>query len=173
MSLIEARQNAGDGVTPERRTIDAMARLGQRVDDVHGKRLGTAVAVMVDRQTGAGRWLMVAHRHDLHVCVPLEGLLAGGGRVWCPHEARTVMSGPHIAGVEGLTGRTEKLLCQVYGVEPSLGARRASWERRRVTSVLQRADGAWTWVPPAREESPAAPVGARPVPPALRDAHRP
>ena len=149
MSLIETHQTSPAWV-PDRRTADAARRIGSRVDDVHGRRIGTAAAVMVDRQTGAGRWLLVSATRDQHVAVPLEGLLAGGGRVWCPHEHRAVMRGPHLTAVEGFTARTEKRVCETFGLELTAGARRAGWERRRVTSVLQLTEAGWTWLPGPR-----------------------
>lgn len=156
MSIIDTHTTSSAWV-PDRHTADAVRRIGSRVDDVHGRRIGTAAAVMVDRQTGEGRWLLVAATHHLHVAVPLDGLLAGGGRVWCPHDHRTVMRGPHLGAVEGFTARTERRACETFGVELSSGARRSGWERRRVTSVLSLTDAGWTWVPGPR---PAMPLPA-------------
>lgn len=135
---------------PDRRTADAARRIGSRVDDVQGRRIGTASAVMVDRQTGAGRWLLVAVTAAQHVVVPLDGLLSGGGRVWCPHDHRAVMSGPHVPDATGFTARTERHACETFGCELSVGASRAGWERRKVTSVLKLTEAGWTWAPGPR-----------------------
>ena len=157
VSIIESRPTSPALPQPDRKTADAVRRIGQRVDDVHGRRIGNAAAVMVDRQTGEGRWLLVAATPDLHVAVPLDGLLSGGGRVWCPHPHKRVMSGPHIGAVEGITARTEKRICETFGLEPTAGARRAGWERRRVTSVLEATPTGFTWKPEPRAiVSPAA-----------------
>lgn len=134
--MADQRTSAPAAVRVDRATRAALDHVGDRVDDVHGRRIGTAAGVLVDREDGSGRWLLVAANRGSYVAVPLEGVLYGGGRAFCPHEHAQVMRGPRLKAVEALTARTERLLCAIFDVRPSRGAARADWERRRVTSLL-------------------------------------
>lgn len=135
--------------------LRAFAWVGHRVQDVHGARLGRVVGLVVDRQSGRPQWLLVEERPDRFRCVPLTGVVAGGGRVTVPFGRDVYRSAPLAPPDGALTPRQERELCRAYRVDPTRGAKLSLWERRRSTALAHvepTASGGYSWEPPARIE---------------------
>lgn len=128
----------------------AVRWVGARADDVHGRRAGTVAGVVVDREDGRPLWLLVALASGgRHVLVPIDGTLAGAGRVLLPHDRRLLQSLPGVPADGAVAARTERLATEAFG-RPSLPAR-AAWDRRRVTALARiDAFGELTWDPGPR-----------------------
>lgn len=137
------------------RAVRALEWVGFRAQDVHGTRLGRVVGLVVDRQTGDPQWLLLEERHDRWRCVPLDGVVAGAGRLTVPYP-RSVLRAAPLAPADGaLSPRQERELCLAYGVPQTRGARLSLWERRRSTALAipdLGTDARYRWEPPARKE---------------------
>jgi len=131
--------------------MEALHWIGLRVQDAEGAGLGRAAGLIVDRESGDPLWLLVARDHEHHRCVPLAGIVAGGGRITVPWLRRVIERGPLVPGDGGLSPRFERELCDVFGLTPTRGARLSRWERRRSASrAWIDAEGAVHWEPPQR-----------------------
>lgn len=127
-----------------------LAWTGHRVDDVHGRAVGQVAGLVVDRVDGAPLYLLTRLRgRERYVVLPLDGLVAGGGRVLVPLPAETIRGLPGVPADGALSSRTELLAREPF---PALPPRPLSrWERRRTTALARAgADGAVTWDPGPR-----------------------
>jgi hypothetical protein len=139
---------------------DAFKWVGDRVDDVHGARIGTLEAILVDRERGNPQWMLlrtsrIGHYH----CAPLTRAAAGNGHVWLPHRRSTVMSGPRVTSADQrLSARMEQRLCVLFDQPRTRGAALSPWERRATSSRawVDRLSGDVMWLP-----GPRGPSGER------------
>lgn len=117
----------------------AIAVVGDPVVDVHGARIGTLHAVMVDRGTGEAVWLVVRAGtiRATRVLAPPAGATAGNGTVWLPHAKALVTGSPGVIGGRPVSPALEHATCRHYGVEPTPGAKRHEWERRSHLAMVR------------------------------------
>jgi hypothetical protein len=126
--------------------------------------IGVIRGVMVDRESGSPRWLVVEHGYAYSLfAVPVAGLELDGPGYRTLIEARRIHAGPEI-DLSSWTAQTERQLRNYYGVAgPSGGEedteRRASCSRAfQDPEVLDQIG----WLPAPRTRS--APPGSRPKP---------
>jgi hypothetical protein len=146
-----------EGLRARTRIDRLLDHVGERVDDPDGRRVGTLVGMLVERQTGVPMWTLVRAHHGAVFAAPIHGLMAGGGRVFLPVPRARVHATPHIDVDRGLGCRAEADLCRYYDVPPTSGARRPAWERRATSSFafVDPQDSARVrWVPGPREPAP-------------------
>lgn len=150
------------GVIPARGAtmIDAYADVvaaagwaGARAVDPDGRKVGDVVGLLVDRQLGRPRWLLVnVGRSRGHRCVPLRDTIGRADRVHVPLTSRTVRDSPTVPSDGALSARIEHEVCRYYRLPGSRLAPPPTWDRRRTTALATRAaDGTLTWSPGPRE----------------------
>lgn len=133
--------------------LQALTWRGWSVRDPRGRRIGRLVGVVVDRQDGSLRWLLLEARRNVHIGIPPGGIVAGGGALVIPHSADVALSGPVVPADGSFTARLEGQLCELFGVPPTRGARLSAWERRRTTALADVRDGRMTWEPGPRHDN--------------------
>lgn len=123
---------------------------GAPVRDPDGRRCGTVVQPVVDRETGTPTWLLLRSREGFR-CLPLTGLVGAPTGVHTVYPAGRVRSSCPVDSTGALSARQEAQLCVEYDLPLTEGATRASWERRRTTAgAMLLPDGTLTWEPRPR-----------------------
>ncbi len=134
-------------------TGEALNLVDEPVSDAAGERVGRVDAVLVDREDGTPRWLMLRLAGAPgRTAVPLAAGQRGAGHVDLPWRAQDVLAAPRVPADGALTAKAERELCVYFGVDPTPGALQSRWERRRTTARALRADGGYSWEPRPRHE---------------------
>jgi hypothetical protein len=78
------------------RPAQSAAWTGWRVDDCHGRRVGTLVSVYEDGDSGEPAWFLVrlTSFSTRYVLTPPADALAQSGRLWLPYERLRIEDGP-------------------------------------------------------------------------------
>ncbi|MTD45028.1 hypothetical protein GKE82_12180 [Conexibacter sp. W3-3-2] len=142
------------GMRAVRHDDDVHALAGARIDDVEGRRIGTIAAILVSRHDGHNRFFLVRRRgRSGGLCaVPVQGAVAGGGRVWCPYPGRQIDRGPRLPEHGVLSPRVDRELRGLFGL-PAPATEAPAWERRASVSRAQRDPArpeAILWIPGPR-----------------------
>lgn len=127
----------------------ALRLVGLRADDTYGAKVGRVSGILVDRETGAVRWLQLrlSGVRVQHVAVPLDDLTAGAGRLTLPYERAQLVATPRVPAAGALTTRLEHELHDFYGAHAPAEAAPSVWERRALTAKL---DEPGRWAPERR-----------------------
>lgn len=94
-------------------------RLGWRVDDGDGARIGSLAAVYEDPRTGDPAWFLVrlGRFSSRYVLVPPADVLVAGHRLWLPYRRDTIDRAPLLfAPPASITPALERRLLLHYGL---------------------------------------------------------
>jgi hypothetical protein len=121
---------------------EARGWIGYRVDDVDGKRVGSAHGLFLDAASRESSWLVVKSKRGRFssslVVVPLADCAGGGGRVWVAHKSRVIRSSPLVDAGRPLLREHELTICAHYGIGERVG---------RAAEVVGRPEGSVTSQP--------------------------
>jgi hypothetical protein len=96
---------------------------GFQVDEIGGSKVGAVHSVYFDAESGEPVWLIAAlgRRRSKLVAVPIAECVAAAGRVWVPHDRRTLQSAPGIDPTRPLLREHELTICEHYGIGEKVG----------------------------------------------------
>jgi hypothetical protein len=96
---------------------------GFEVDEIGGSKIGAVHGVFLDVESGEPAWLIASlgRRRAKLVAVPIAECVAAGGRVWVPHDRRTLQTAPGIDPTRPLLREHELTICEHYGIGENVG----------------------------------------------------
>jgi hypothetical protein len=105
---------------------------GREVLDPFGIRIGTAVALMADRQTGRPQWLAIGLGNAV-TGLPIKGVQLVGQHAHAMFASGLVLTAPKF-DPDYLPASVERALCRHYACKPTLGALLDADEQRATSS---------------------------------------
>jgi len=100
----------------------ALAWVGDKLDDVSGATAGRVEGVFVDSVSGAPAWLVI--RIGLlgrRSVVPFEMAAGGAEHVWVPFTKERIRNAPEVDPAAGLDPGREAEFCAHYEIAPDAG----------------------------------------------------